>query len=368
MPIDNPFYTSEVQGNFNVFELGDLLLESGETLRGAKLAYRTFGTLDADKSNAILVTTWFSGTGKVMEDVYVGKDHALDPDKYFIIIVDQLGSGVSSSPQNTAAPQAMAKFPKLSIGDDVTAQHKLITESFGISELALVVGGSMGGQQVYEWSVVYPQMVKRAAPIAATAQISLHQKVFVQALEEAIMSDPRWAGGWYADGTDVRDGLDRLAKIVATLGWSTQFYQEKRWNTVLGMSSLDDFINGVMKAYFEPMDPNVLLSEMYKWQRADVARHTGGDLGAALSQITAITAVMPISHDLFFPPHECEEDCNLIPGANLRVIETKEGHMGLNGFEPGYMEQVDKHLNELLAAQPNENVLDYRKPTQTNRQ
>lgn len=348
--LDNAFYGPDIQGNFQIFELGNLVLENGETLRGAKLAYRTFGTLNADKSNAILVTTWFSGTGKVMEDVYVGKDHALDPSRYFIIIADQLGSGVSSSPQNTVGPQAMAKFPKLSIGDDVAAQYRLVTGLFGISKLALVVGGSMGGQQVYEWSVVHPDMVERAAPIAATARISNHQKVFVQTLEEAITSDPNWNGGWYETGLDVRNGMDRMAKVVASLGWSTQFYQERRWNTVLGMSSLDDFINGVMKAYFEPMDPNVLLCEMYKWQRADVARHTGGDLAMALSRITAKTFVMPISHDLFFPPHECAEDCARVPGAELRVIETKEGHMGLNGFEPGYMEQVDRHLRELLAA------------------
>jgi homoserine O-acetyltransferase len=125
-----------------------------------------------------------------MEDVYVGEDHALDPSKYFIIVVDQLGSGVSTSPQNNPAPQTMGKFPDLSIGDDVAAQHKLISEHFGIEKLALVVGGSMGGQQVYEWAVVHPEMVERAAPIAATARISLHQKVFVQTLEEAIKSDP----------------------------------------------------------------------------------------------------------------------------------------------------------------------------------
>lgn len=348
--IDNAFYGPATQGEFELFELGDLLLESGETLRGAKLAYRTFGKLNDDKSNAILVTTWFSGTGKVMEDVYVGGDHALDPSKYFIVIVDQLGSGVSSSPHNTAAPQAMAKFPKLSIGDDVAAQHRLITKHFGIEGLALVVGGSMGGQQVYEWSIVHASMVERAAPIAATAQISLHQQVFVQSLEEAITSDPKWNQGWYSSGLDVRDGMDRLAKIVATLGWSHQFYQERRWNSVLGMSSLDDFINGVMKAYFEPMDPNVLLCEMYKWQRADAARHAGGDLSAALRRIKAKTFVIPISHDLFFPPHECEEDCRMISGAELRVIESKEGHMGLNGFEPGYIEQADRYLKELLAA------------------
>ena len=66
-----------------------------------------------------------------------------------------------------------------------------------------------------------------------------------------------WNNGWYSSGLDVRDGMDRMAKIVSLLGWSREFYQEERWKSVLGMSSLDDFINGVMKAYFEPMDPNV---------------------------------------------------------------------------------------------------------------
>ncbi len=136
-----------MQGDFKLYDLGNLILASGETLRGASLAYRTCGVLNAEKSNAILVTTWFSGTGKVMQDVYVGPNHALDPQRYFIVIVDQLGSGVSSSPQNTPAPQAMAKFPKLTTADDVLAQHRLLTDLFGIEKLALVVGGSMGGSR-----------------------------------------------------------------------------------------------------------------------------------------------------------------------------------------------------------------------------
>lgn len=349
--IMNTFYGPETQGDFKLFDLGNLILDCGETLRNAKLAYRTFGTLNAEKSNAILVTTWFSGTGKVMQDVYVGPGHALDPDRYFIIIADQLGSGVSSSPQNTPAPQAMANFPKLSIGDDVRAQHKLLTEQFGLEKLALVVGGSMGGQQVYEWAVTRPEMVERAAPIASTARISLHQRVFVETLIEAITSDPGWNGGWYTSGLDVRGGMNRMARIVATAGWSTEFYQQERWRTVIGMSSLDDFINGVMKAYFEPMDPHVLLCEMHKWQRADVARHAGGDLAAALARIRAKTMVIPISHDQFFPPSECEADSLLVPGAVFRVIQSPEGHMALNGFEPGYMAQVDTYLAELLNMQ-----------------
>ncbi len=348
MVIQNTFYGPETQGDFTLHNLGSLVLECGETLRNAKLAFRTAGRLNAEKSNAILLTTWFSGTGKVMQDVYVGPEHALNPERYFIIIVEQLGGGVSSSPHNTPAPQAMAKFPKLSIGDDVFAQRKLLNDVFGIEKLALVVGGSMGGQQVYEWAIAYPKAVERAAVIAATARISLHQRVFVETLVEAITSDPAWNGGWYASGLDVRGGIDRMARIVATAGWSAQFYQDERWRSILGMSSLADFINGVMKAYFEPMDPNALLCQMHKWQRADVSGHAGGDLAAALARITAKTMVMPISHDLFFPPNECEADSQLVPGAQFRMIHSPEGHMGLNGFEPDYMRQVDRYLTELL--------------------
>lgn len=347
--IENDFYLSPTQGDFRLHDLGNLILDCGETLRGAKLAYRSFGTLNADRSNAVLVTTWFSGTGKVMQDVYVGPGHALDPAKYFIVIVDQLGSGVSSSPHNTSGPQAMARFPTLSIGDDVNAQARLLAEVYGIERLALVVGGSMGGQQVYEWAVTRPAMVDRAAPIACTARISGHQRIFVEALKEALTSDPAWRGGWYGAGSEVRDGLDRLARIVATAGWSAEFYTQERWRSVLGMSSLEDFMSGVMKAYFAPMDPHALMAQMHKWQRADVSRHAGGDLAAALARITARTCVMPISHDLFFPPAEAEADAALIPGAEVRVIHSVEGHMGLNGFEPGYMAQVDRHLSDLLA-------------------
>lgn len=350
--IANEFYTSEAtQGRYHLHDIGNLVLEEdGDTLRGCKLAYRTFGTLTAAKDNAVLVTTWWSGTGKIMEDIYIGSGHALDPEKYFIIVVDQIGSGTSSSPHNTPAPQGMAKFPRVRIGDDVQAQHRLLTDKFGITELALVVGGSMGGQQVYEWAVRYPDAVKRAAVIAATAKVSMHQVNFTETLQEALWSDAAWRQGWYGAPAEVRNGMDRMAKIVATIGWSREFYQERRWNTVLGMSSVKDFIDGVMRAYFEPMDPNALLCQVWKWQRADVSRHTGGDLAAALGRIKAKTFVMPISHDMFFPPNECADDQKLIANSQLRTISSKEGHFALNGFEPKYMEQVDAHLRELLTS------------------
>jgi homoserine O-acetyltransferase len=169
--IDNSYYTQEVHGPYELHDIGNLELEEGGTIRDCKLAYATFGTLNEAKDNAILIPTWYSGTNKIIEQVHIGKGRALDPDKYFIIIANQIGNGLSTSPHNTPAPAGMANFPHLRIGDDVRAQHKLVTEKFGLNSLALVVGGSMGAQQTYEWAVRYPDMVRRAAPIAAPQRI-----------------------------------------------------------------------------------------------------------------------------------------------------------------------------------------------------
>jgi homoserine O-acetyltransferase len=135
--------SQEVHGPYELHDIGNLELEEGGTIRGCTLAYSTFGTLNAAKDNAILIPTWYSGTNTIIEQVYIGKGRALDPDKYFIVIVNQIGSGLSISPHNTPAPAGMGNFPHVRIGDDVRAQHKLVTEKFGLKSFALVVGGSM---------------------------------------------------------------------------------------------------------------------------------------------------------------------------------------------------------------------------------
>lgn len=346
--INNTYYSQEVHGPYELHDVGSLELEEGGTIRGCKLAYATFGKLNSAKDNAILIPTWYSGTNKILEQVYVGSGRALDPDKYFIIIVNQIGNGLSSSPHNTPAPGGMANFPHVRIGDDVRAQYKLLTEKFGITSLALVVGGSMGAQQTYEWAVRYPDMVKRAAPIAGTAKNTVHDFLFTETLCDAITSDPGFNGGWYSASADVREGLLRHAKMWAVMGWSTQFFQQSR-HRLLGFSSMNDFIINFMYAYFGPMDPNDLLCMAWKWQRGDVSRHTGGDLRAALARIKAKTFVMPMSSDMFFPPADCHAEWLLIPNAEFRPIDTIDGHLALFGADPNALAQLDKHLAELLA-------------------
>ena len=145
------------------------------------------------------------------------------------MVINQIGNGLSSSPHNTDGAHAMVRFPHVRIGDDVRAQEQLLREQFGIEELQLVVGGSMGAQETCEWAVRFPEKVKRAAPIAGTAKNTPHDFIFTETLKEAITSDPEFGDGWYEESTDVRDGLARHARIWSVLGFSTEFWKGEQW-------------------------------------------------------------------------------------------------------------------------------------------
>lgn len=348
--IDNPYYGPEFHGDYELVSIGRLDLEEGGSIPDCRLAVATFGALNDARDNAILVTTWYSGTHQIFREQYIGEDHALDPSRYFIVVVDQIGSGLSTSPHNAAGPNeaiAMSAFPNVRIGDDVVAQERLLREHFGIERLALVVGGSMGAQQTYEWAVRFPDKVRRAAPIAGTAQNTDHDFLFTRTLIEAITTDPGFAGGEYTSNTEVAAGLERHARIWGVMGFSTEFWKQQVY-TGLGFEDMDAFLAGFLQPYFTAMDPDDLLCMAWKWQRGDVARHTDGDLSAALARITAKTFVMPINEDMFFPVRDCAAEQAMVNGSDLRVIDDVLGHLGLFAVNPEYMPQIDRHLRELL--------------------
>lgn len=349
--IENPFYSHEFHGDYELISIGSLDLEEGGSIPDCQLAVATFGELNAAKDNAILITTWYSGTHQVWRDVYIGPDHALNPELYFIVCVDQIGSGLSTSPHNAGGANAdigMSKFPHVRIGDNVVAQERLLREHFDIDKLALVVGGSMGAQQTYEWAVRFPDKVQRAAPIAGAAQTTPGNFLLAQTVREAFQSDLGWNGGEYSSNSDVVDGITRQAHIWAVVGFSTEFWKQETWRA-LEFDSKEAFLDGFLEPYFTTMDPNALLTQSWAWQRADVARHTGGDLAAALGRITAKTFVMPIDEDQLFPVRDCQPEQEMIHNSELRVVEDVLGHLGLFGVSPTYMPQIDRHLGDLLA-------------------
>jgi homoserine O-acetyltransferase/O-succinyltransferase len=351
--IDNPYYSHEFHGDYDLVSIGRLDLEDGGSIPDCQLAVATFGELNEAKDNAILITTWYSGTHQIWRDVYIGPEHALNPERYFIVAINQIGSGLSTSPHNASGANAlvaMSRFPQVRIGDDVVAQERLLREHFGIEKLALVVGGSMGAQQTYEWAVRFPDKVLRAAPIAGTAQNTPHDFLLAETMREATMSDPGWDGGEYKSNADVVGGLTRQSHIWAVVGFSTEFWKQEVWRA-LEFSTREEFITGFLEPYFTVMDPDDLLTQSWKWQRGDVARHTGGDLAAALGRITAKTFVIPIDEDLLFPPRDCAPEQELIAGSELRVVNDVLGHLGLFGVAPTFMQQIDQHLGDLLATE-----------------
>lgn len=343
----NDYYTEHYHGPHRVFELGDFPLLLGGTLRGAKLTYKTHGTLNKDRNNAILFPHMYSGTPNSME-IFIGPDRPLDPTKYLIILPGQFGNGFSSSPSNTPPPFGQSAFPNIMIGDDVRAQHRLITEHFGIGKLQLVLGWSMGAQQTYEWAVRFPELVRRAAVFGGTAKTTPHNALFVRLHEDAIKSDPAWNNGLYPTVEAVQLGLRRHAQVWSVMGLCPEFYRQEAWRAA-GFSSVEDFTRGFWENWFLPMDPNNLLCMAWKWRHGDVSLHTQGDVAAALKRIKAKTYVIAFANDMFFPIPDCAADQALIPDSELRIVDSLWAHFAMLCITAADQQAIDHHLKELLA-------------------
>jgi len=335
---------------YDVFELGDVRLSTGQTLRAAKLAYKTYGTLNGDKSNAIVYPTWYSGQHQDNEWL-IGEGMGLDPSKYFIIVPNMLGNGLSSSPSNTPAPHDGARFPKVTFYDQVEQQHRLVTERFGIEKLALVTGWSMGAGQTYQWAVSYPDMVERALPFCGSSKTSEHNIVFLEAVKYAIYTDAAWQDGMYA--SEPVKGLRAVGRVYAGWGLSQAFYWQKLYaQDPFDYASLEDFLVGFWEGFFLAKDANNLLAMAWTWQNGNIGNTPGfdGDHERALASIKAKMIVMPGEKDLYFPPEDEEYAVGHIPGAELRVIPGVWGHFAGGGVNPVDTAFINAALTELLGS------------------
>jgi len=331
-----------------VFALGDFRLQSGTILRNAKLAYKTHGQLDANKRNAILYPTPIAAQHGDIEWM-IGPGRALDPDRYFIIVLDQLGNGLSSSPSNTPPPHDRMRFPIITVQDDVAAQYRLVTEGFGIRRVALVVGYSMGAQQTFQWAVSHPDTVERIAPFCGTAKTTPHNAVFLEGLRAALTADSDWMEGNY-EAQPVR-GKRAFARVYAGWGLSQQFYKQELYRQ-LRFGSLPDFLTGFWEQRYQPRDANNLLSMLQTWQLNDVSTTpgAGGSLTRALGAIRAKATVMAAQTDLYFTPEDIEAEVAHIPGARFRIIPTLWGHLAGAGINPADMQLIEAEIKALLAS------------------
>lgn len=333
--------------DYDKFELGDVTLLSGEILSSAFLAYKTYGKLDANKSNVVVLPTFYTGSHQRNEGFF-GPGRAIDQDKYFIVSINIFGNGISSSPSNAESPQDGPRFPHVSLWDNIACQYRLLTEALGVKRIALVTGWSMAGCQAYQWAAQYPDFVDAILPFCASAKTSPHNFVFLEGVRSALCADQHWNNGDYT--SPPVDGLKAFARVYAGWAFSQTFYRDSLYKTI-GYESFEDLLVDWEEDHAENWDANNLLCKLRTWQTSDISIGPiyNGNFEMALKSIKAKTILMPCSQDLYFPPEDNAIEASFIPHVEFRPFDSPFGHCAANpGNDRGFTAALEDGLRQLL--------------------
>ena len=331
----------------DVFELGCITLQSGRQMAGARLAYKTYGCLNEKKNNVIVYNTSFAATHEDAEWL-IGIGRALDPNKYFIVVPNMFGNGLSSSPSNTPNAKTNGGFPHITIYDNVKQQYRLLRERFGIDAVHLAIGWSLGGAQAFEWASAYPEMVKRLFAFQSAARTSRHFHVFFDSVRAAIEMDAKFCNGVYSEQPNA--GLRVAARIYAAWGFSPAFFRQRLDERALGYASLDDFLVRFWENWFLKRDANDILAHLWTGQHADISANEKYqfDLDKALGAIKADTIIMPSSSDLYFTVEDAAREASQVPNAEFRILESHWGHVAGEGLNDADTVFIESAINDLL--------------------
>jgi homoserine O-acetyltransferase len=313
------------------FTLKNFDLQCGATLPQATVVYQTYGELHADRRNAILYPTSYGAQHADIEWL-ISPQGILDPSRWFIVIPNMFGNGLSSSPSNEVACGLAEQDFWFSHVDNVYAQERLLKQVFGIEEIALVYGWSMGAQQAYHWGALFPDRVARIVALCGTAKTTDHNRIFLESLRSALTADPAWTGQgfeWMPER-----GFQAFARIYASWAASQAFYREKLY-LKLGYDSLTDYLWRGWEMSYRQRDPHNLLAMIDTWLRCDISDNTTyqGDYQRALAAIQAQTLVMPSLTDLYFTPEDCAAEAAQIPHAKYQPIPSIWGHRAGNPYQ-----------------------------------
>jgi homoserine O-acetyltransferase len=340
-----------------------LRLESGGQLNGFEVGYRTYGQLNSDASNAILVCHALTGdqyvasphptTGKPGWWIeLIGPGKPLDTGRYFIICTNVIGgcmgsTGPSSTDPATGAPYGLT-FPVITIGDMVRAQA-LLVEKLGITTLFAVVGGSMGGMQVLQWAVDYPDRVFSAVCIASAPRHSAQNIALNEVGRQAIMADPDWQGGDYANlGTRPEKGL-AVARMAAHITYLSEAALQRKFGREFqkdGVSwgfdadfQVESYLRHQGASFVDRFDANSYLYITRAMDYFDLAVAHGGVLAEAFRRARQVRfCVLSFTSDWLYPTTESRDIVRALNAAGARVsfveIESDKGHDAFLLHEP----------------------------------
>jgi homoserine O-acetyltransferase len=318
--------------NLGTFECGDLTLQRGGTLRAARIVYKTFGTLSPRRDNAIVYPTSYSAQHTDIEWL-VSSNHCLDPTRYFIVIPNMFGNGLSSSPSNTP------DYPEVTTYDNVMQQRRLMSKLFGVERVKMVYGWSMGAQQAYHWAALFGDAVENIVVNCGSAKTAPHNFVFLEGIRTTLLA-----------ARTPEEGLRAMGRIYAGWGLSQTFYRQEAWRSI-GFSSLEEFLVRSWEANFLRRDTRDLLAQLWTWQHADISANERdrGDLPSALAAITARVLLMPSSTDLYFQTDDNRAELASLGHATLAEIPSIWGHRAGNPRDnPDDAAFIDRQVSALL--------------------
>ena len=268
--------------------IGDVKLESGQSIHDCSLAYRAFGKLNADKSNVILFPLWFTGrSGDASGDI--GPGRLVDDTKYYVIAIDPLGDGLSCSPSTSTAQHGLA-FPQFTIRDMVNTEHRLATGALHLQHVHAVMGISMGGMQTFQWMLSYPAFMDDAVPIVGSPQLTSYDLMLWNTEKLALKSDPAWKNGHYTTAPKLP-----LVALIHDMNLTTPEFR------------VDHTTRDMFPGYFErlttqgrPFDANDYLYQLNAMLTQDIAK--GSNLFDAAAKVRARTLIINASQDHMVNP------------------------------------------------------------------
>ena len=326
------------------YRIGDLALESGEVIKDFAISYVTHGTLNAQKSNAILMVTAISGNHHRL-DFLIGPGKALDPTKYFIVATDAIGNGLTTSPSNSQAQPRM-KFPKFVMRDMVASQRALM-EHLGIKRVLAVVGPSMGGMQALQWGVSHPDFMDSVVALVPLAKTPAWSVVVMEASRKAIMLDPAWNGGNYTapPANGIRLWRDILGFLAAR---SPEMYRYQFAN----QADVLPWLKAQEDAQIPIFDANDWIYQTWAYDAHDVGTTPGmnGDYVKALRAIKAKTLIMVGQKDLLNPEWEPVDAARYIRDVRVVTIrpEAVTGHAAAGGLFPADVDILNTEIASFL--------------------
>jgi len=302
--------------------IGDLKLQNGGVIRNCRVGYRTFGTLNPDKSNVIVFPTWAGGTTEQWLG-NVGPGKMADTSKYYVILVDALSNGVSSSPSNSGAQPRM-KFPKITMRDMVDTEHELLTRILHINHVKAFMGISMGGMQTFQWMVEYPEFMDEAIPIVGSPRLAPYDLVHWQAQLDAIENNKDWDGGNYAKNP-ARDAEYEFGAILLKT-------PEEFNKTHTRAQVVKELANAKKSTDGSDANNKIRQSEAMMW--LNVAAPYGDSLEKAATTVKAKVLVIVGKEDHTVTPGPAIEFAHLLH-ADLVVLDDHCGHQYCDSAQVG---------------------------------